>query len=121
MKESIFRLSNIQHHNDDDLVKTSRTGRTEKTKLSLRHIRKIHQIKSEGLGHCYSVLGDSAWQILCEIHLYNLDHAKINIAKIRQSMALSNSVAKRYLEILQMEFFVKKLTTIDNQNFRAFI
>lgn len=103
MNESIFRLSGMRHHNDDDPVKASRMAKSEKTKLSLRHIRKVHRIKSDALGHCYRAIGDSAWQLLCEIHLHNIDHVTINQAMIEQSMDLTPMIAKRYLEILQTE------------------
>ncbi|MEP2990470.1 MAG: hypothetical protein ABJN65_04560 [Parasphingorhabdus sp.] len=116
MKESIFRSSEIQHHNDDDSVKLSRTGKSEKTKLSLRHIRKVHKIKSDGLGNSYSALGDSAWQILCEIHLHNLDEKKIDIASIQTSMSLSRSIAIRYLEVLKIEMLVEESTVNDQSS-----
>ena len=110
MKEYRFKVSETQNHNDDDKIKVARPGKTEKTKLSLRHIRKIHKIKSDRLGYCYSVLGDSAWQILCEIHLHNLDRAKIDIAKVQQSISVSQVIAKRYLDILQTEQLIEKST-----------
>ncbi len=118
MKESFFRLSEIQHHNDDDSVNTGRTGKSEKTRLLLRHIRKVHRIKSEGLGKSYSILGDTAWQILCEIHLHNLDQKNIDIASIQMSLSLSRSIAIRYLEILQVEMLVEETSANSQSSYR---
>lgn len=118
MKEPVVQLSKIQHQNDDQPIKVSRVGKTEKTKLSLRHIRKIHSIKSDNLGECYQSLGDSAWQILCEIHLHNLDRKRINIADIARSMSLSQSIAKRYLEVLQAEALVESLMVVDQPSYQ---
>lgn len=108
MKETISPTSEIQHHNDDEAIKSSGIGKSEKTKRSLQHIRKIHKIKSDGLGYCYSILGDSAWQILCEVYLHNLENAKIDIAKIQRSISVSLSIAERYLAVLQAEMLIEK-------------
>lgn len=118
MKEPIIRSSKIEHQNDDQPIKASRVRKTEKTKLTLRHIRTIHRIKSDNLGDCYHTLGDSAWQILCEIHLRNLDGKKIDIADIARSMPLSLSVTKRYLEILQVESLVGSSAAADQSSYQ---
>lgn len=118
MKEPIIRSSKIEHQNDDQPIKASRVGRTEKTKLTLGHIRKVHRIKSDSLGYCYHTLGDNAWQILCEIHLHNLNGKKLDIVDIARSMSLSLSITKRYLEILQVESLVESSTTVDQSNYR---
>ncbi|GAB5489219.1 MAG: hypothetical protein Pars2KO_27890 [Parasphingorhabdus sp.] len=118
MKEIDFRPSEFQHHNDDESVKISRTANVEKTKLSLRHIRKIHRIKSNGLGHCYSALGDTAWQILCEIHLHNIEENKIDITKIKQSVSLNHPIAVRYLKILQTKKLVKTNTVNGQESYQ---
>ena len=108
MNECKFQFSEMQHHNDDELVKSSRIGKTEKARLSLQYVRNVHRIKSDTLGYCYRAIGDIAWQLLSEIHLHNIDRVKINQAAIEQSMDLTDEIAKRYLEILQTEMLLEE-------------
>lgn len=117
MEECKIGLQEMQRHNDGGAIRINRTGKAEETKLSLRHIRNIHKIKSDGLGYCYSVLGDNAWQILSEIQLYNLENHNINISMIERSLGLSHAITHRYLQVLQAERFLEKSAGSEQSDF----
>ncbi len=103
MKDTVSRGPRFQHDNDDYSITTGQIEYAEQTKLYLKIFRTAHQTKADILGPCYDALGDNAWQILCEIHLHNLEAVPIGIGDIQKSIGLSATITARYLDILRSE------------------
>ncbi len=93
--------------NCDNRIEFVKKNRTERTKASLRHIRTIHRIKADGLGPCYRALGDSMWQILCDIYLCDIDGIDFSVSDLERSLKLSATLAERYVAVLVSEAWLE--------------
>ncbi len=93
----------IDPANGNERIKIVRQDRSERTKTTLRHMRTVHMIKSDGLGPLYQSLGDLMWQILCDICLRNIDGIDFSVSDLEQSLELSGPQAERYVAVLVSE------------------
>lgn len=107
--KSIFEIIEARNKsdplNDNGDVSISAERQEECTRISMRHIRIVYQIKADILGVCYTQLGELVWQMLCEIHL---SAGGCSLTHLQQSLELSSAIATRYATILETHGLVEK-------------
>ena len=92
-----------QIDNDMEPVTFARTSADERTRISLRHIAAIHDIKSRIIGDSYAQLGEVVWQMLCAVRLSELHDAPFDIAEFGKRFATCDAILQRVVSYLERE------------------
>ncbi len=88
---------------------SNRKSRDEATLelLSLaRVIERFHQIKAKNLGEELTALGEPVWKILIQLVIATDEERNISVADIFRRISLPETIALRYLNILESKGYI---------------